>query len=448
MFIFKQIMPGKTGRIKIVKPLHIMLLISIISGAIFLSGCGGGGGGGNSAAAGGSGLNSGSGGNSGSGQNNPPSGVSNTMNIYIDEFVDEGTVNIPYVNVYVDGNATPIPLLLDTGATGIIINQSALNGAGIYVPSSGYNFSGSFADGETYGGYIGYATVSSLASGGVQAQNIPIAVNTDYSAGSAFGTGFLQGDFGIGMSPYYSFGNYNGRTTLFTPSFISGLPGNYNNGFILNFNGVGFNQYGYSIISSPDASPVGTITFGLNTFSDNFIPPGSNFYPNVSGQKKPFPVIQSKFGAYTSDSGGHYFYSFFDTGSNFIFLGTDAINYAVENGASTSDVISSGPCQYILYGGLSVNLYLYDAEGNYDGGGFITDPDNSSNNSFCDYKDYSAATAAGGSDSSAVALDNVVYYGEASQNGQEDLGLPYIFNQPMYWQVQSQGSAWGVGIEP
>lgn len=415
----------KNNPVKIRKPLQVILLISIIiiSGGVLLSGCGGG----------------------GSSQSSVPYSNNNTMDVYLDKFSDMGTVNIPYVYVYINGNTTPIPLLLDTGATGIMINEWALP-QGVTVTKSGKNFSGSFADNGTYSGYVGYANISTSPGGGLTADNIPVAIattDTDFPSGS-----LLQGDFGMGISPYYSFGNINGSPTLYTPSFVSGLSdSNYNNGFILNFNTVGFNSDGYSIINSPNDVPAGTITFGLNTVSDNEILPGSIFYPNASGQTEPFPMIASEFGGYAADSEGYGFYSFFDTGSNYIYLGTGAEDYSISGFSQAGDVISSGPpqCINILYGGLYVDFDLYDSGGAPVSGAFTTAPNNPQN-SFCDYQDY--LNAAKSSGSSAVATDNAAFYsGGYPQGGQEDLGLPYIFDKPIYWQVQSQPSGWGVGIE-
>jgi hypothetical protein len=86
-------------------------------------------------------------------------------------------------------------------------------------------------------------------------------------------------------------------------------------------------------LDNPKNNPVGTITFGLNTESDNTVPTTSEFYPNLSqsGNQYSFPLIPSEFGSSTSDSNSYEFYSFFDTGSNFIYFGTDALDDAVGN---------------------------------------------------------------------------------------------------------------------
>jgi hypothetical protein len=412
----------------------ILLIFFVISGVSFiLSGCGGGGGGG---------------GNSGSQTQAQPavppinSGYSNIMNIYLDEYSDENAPNIPYVYVYINGGSTPIPLLLDTGATGILINKSALTAAGDNVVSTSNTFSVTFGDGASASGYVNDIDVSTAsAGGGLTAVNIPVAVAT---GGNAFpSAGFLQGDFGMGLSPYYSFGQ-SGTGTVYTPSFATAVSNAYyNNGFILDFNNLSFTN-GYEVITSPKTAVAGTITFGLNTVSDNTITAGSEFYANAAGQTQGFPMLASLFGGYSSDSSDYTFYSFLDTGSNFIYLGTDALDDSIGSGGSTTDVISSGLCQNFIYGGLQVNFSILNAADSFMQNNFITAPDNASNNSFCDY-----SAVNGISGSNALALDNVVYDG-GSQQGQEDFGLSFMFNLPVYWQAQisgSGGSNWGVGIE-
>ena len=301
----------------------LSLLFYIAAISLVLSGCGGGGGGGGSSSS------------SPSQQNVAPStptvkAYNNVMYIYLDDYADEDSRNIPYVYVYINGGSTPIPLLLDTGATGILINKSALTTAGVNIASTSNTFSVTFGDNSTASGYVNDADVYTASSGGgLEAQNIPIAIATSDNAFPS--TGFLQGDFGMGLSPYYSFGQSGG--TVYTPSFPTAVSNsNYSNGFILNFQNITFTN-GYDILDNPKNNPVGTITFGLNTESDNAVPATSEFYPDLSqsGNQYSFPLIPSEFGSSTSDSNSNEFYSFFDTGSNFIYFGTDALDDAVGN---------------------------------------------------------------------------------------------------------------------
>ncbi|MHB8232715.1 MAG: aspartyl protease family protein [bacterium] len=368
----------------------------------------------------------------------PVSAVINTMNVYLDAYGDENAPDVPYVNVYINGGSTPVHLVLDTGATGIMINRSALAAAGVNAPVSSYSFSGGFGDGGTYSGYVSYANVST--SGGLTAQNIPLAVavtDTDFPS-----TGFLQGDFGMGLSPYTSFGYDagSGYNVPFTPSFANAIPAGYNNGFILNFNNISFTDGYNNTISS--STPAGTLTYGLNTAADNIVPGGSNFYPNqaITGYNYSYPMVQSEFGGQYYNSAGQQFYSFFDTGSSEVFLGNGATDYSIAGFSQFTDVDNSYICGGFILGGLTVNLGFINADNNYISNNFITEPDNSSN-SFCDYNAFNVQPG------NALALDNALYYGLGLGSGQEDFGLPFIYNHPMYWQALSPAKQWGVGIE-
>ncbi len=417
----------------------IFVVTLILSTIIVLPGCGGGGGGGNN-----SNVNV-------SIAPLPPivKPISNTMNVYLEQENGQSSTNniynSPYVNVYINGSSTPIHLLLDTGATGILINQSALTSAGINIIPTIYNFSGQFGDSGIFGGYVAYANIST--SGGLTAQNMPIAVatnDTDFPS-----TGFLQGDFGIGLSPYYSFGGtVNTSGELFTPSFATAISNSsYNNGFILDFNNLLFTN-GYDIIANPQATPAGTVIYGLNTTANNAIPLGSIFYENNPLETTAgFPLISAEFGGYTEDSQGQMFYIAFDTGTTLIHLGYDALNYGIANGATINDIDynANSACFDFVFGGLNLYYGLYTAtEWTYNS--FITEPVGPYDN-FCEYSALISAST-----SSAGALDNIVDYDYTNitekSPGQEIFGLPFMFNQQMYWQAQTSNSAWGVGIEP
>lgn len=417
----------------------IFVVTLILSTSIVLSGCGGGGGGG--------------GNNSNANVSITPlppiiKPISNTMNVYLEQENGQSSTNNvynrPYVNVYINGSSTPIHLLLDTGVTGILINQSALTSAGINIIPTTFTFSGQFGDLATFSGYVAYANIST--SGGLTAQNMPIAVATNDEDFPP--TGFLQGDFGMGLSPYYSFGGaVNTPGELFTPSFATAISNSsYNNGFILDFNNLLFTN-GYDIIANPQTTPVGTIIYGLNTTTNNTIPSGSIFYANNPlNTTQSSPLISAEFGDYTEDSQGQMFYITFDTGTPFIHLGSDALNYGIASGATINDVDSNtnSACYDFVFGGLNLYYGLYTAtEWTYNS--FMTEPVGVYDN-FCDY---SALTSS--STSSAVALDNTVFYDQnitEKSPGQEIFGLPFMFNQPIYWQAQTSNSTWGVGIEP
>lgn len=369
--------------------------------------------------------------------------TSNTMNIYLEPSSSSPAVpNIPYVTVYIDGNPSPIHLLLDTGATGIMINSSALFAAGISLTPTANMFSGYFGDGGTFSGTVQYASIVSTAlSGGLTAQDMPVAVadlDTDFPSG-----GFLQGDFGMGMSKYASFGMDYGYTTLFTPSFAAALSdANYDNGFIIDFGMAAFTS-GIDVVSNAAATPVGTVTFGLNTETDNMLQSGSSFYANAARQMGAYPMIASKFGGNTRNPYGYTYYSYFDTGSNNIYLGPNALADSISGWNPFSDVIASGSCSNMLYGGLTVVFFMEDDGGGWINNSFITQPNDPVNDSFCDYAPYNNFMSLSSS-SAALALENNISYSGTTQSGQEVFGLPFIYNRAVYWQA----SPWGIGIEP
>lgn len=410
--------------------LLLLILIYAAGTSLILSGCGGGGSSPFSTPA----------------PNNTAStpavtGYNNVMYVYLDDYADEDAPDIPYVYVYINGGSTPIPLLLDTGATGILINKSALTAAGVNIASTSNSFSVVFGDSTKASGYVNNLDVYTAASGGgTAAYNIPVAIATSDTA--FISSGFLQGDFGMGLSPCSSFGQSDG--SIYTPSFSSAVSdNNYNNGFIINFRNITFTN-GYTIINNPQNNPVGTITLGLNTESDNALSAQSEFYPNSLACQEQFPMLASLFGGYTSDSTGYAFYSFFDTGSNFIFLGTEALDDSIGSGASTNDVITSGLCSSFVYGGLTVNFSLLNSNESYYPNSFITEPDNGPNNSFCDYQD--AINAMSTTDKDALAFKYAVYY-VGSKQGQEDFGTSFMFGNILFWQAQTANQTWGVGVE-
>jgi len=102
--------------------------------------------------------------------------------------------NEPIITVYIDGS--PVQLLADTGASGLIVNSSAIS-----IPSSdltSYSFSGTFADGSTYSGTMASATVCLNPSITNTCVVMPIGVSF---SGNAFPTSNeAQGDFGLDSS--------------------------------------------------------------------------------------------------------------------------------------------------------------------------------------------------------------------------------------------------------
>ncbi len=426
--------------------------------------CGGGGGGSNSInnSSGGSGGNTGglgnTGGSGGSGGGTTPQVICNTPVSLPNEvpvcFVtaeedNQLYINTPYITVYINGK--PFNLLLDTGATGILVNQSALTASGITLTRTGGTFNGSFGDTSTFKGYVASAQVQTLAVNGLTADNVPIAVDTDTSKNSSFPpTGFLQGDFGMGLSPYYSFGQSNdssqpGAGITYTPSLVPYLAG-YTNGFVMQFT-PNLNQDGYS------SSGSGMIVYGLNTSEqNNNVSSGYDFFPNDSAQQQAYPFIDAEFGGVIDDPNydpNNYYYlsqnylSLFDTGSTFIYMDDDAM----ENATGIANIASYeydqnttfGTGTAIVNGGLDMSMGLYNQSGNYDQrASFITSPDDKNLSAPYEFPDTIWNIQSGYLLFGNTILDLGNMY------GQEDMGLPYFFNNTsMYWQA----SPWGVGIK-
>lgn len=337
--------------------------------------------------------------------------------------------NEAYVTVFIVNSAgvpTPFNLILDTGATGILVNQSSLQAAGVGVTQTNETFSGQFGDGSKFGGYVSSATISTLPSGGLVAANFPIAVNQvncdDFPVGS-----FLDGDFGMGLSGVFTFG-----MSYKTPSLVSGLPTGYTDGFLLQFQ-ANMNSDGYGISGS------GLITFGLDTAGNNGTS-GYSFFPNdISQSGWAVPNLDAGFGKTTSVSGSQY-RAFFDTGSNFIYMDENAM----ENATGVA-LINGSTYEYdggLVKGGLFMNMGLYNGTG-YDGrAAFTTCPNDATLNPSYEFPFLSIAEPNG-----YLLLKNAIYDINILDIGQEDIGLPYFFNFPVYFASPSSGRGWGVGIK-
>ena len=383
----------------------------------------------------------------------PNTTVDNTLMV---SFLSGG-YDEPYVTIYING--TPFNLLLDTGATGIMVNALALSSAGVTLPTTNYQFSGSFgaacsSTSSGFSGYISYGQVSTSSTGELSTSSyFPIAVDTTNCNFQG-----LAGDFGMGLSPYYTFGYDSSSNTqpIFVPSAIYGFSQNYNNGFLLNLVDSNFNTNGYDNSSAAGAGSA--ITFGLNTETNNMLNSSAVFFPDdgytlgysALGYYPEFPLISSAFGTTTIDPAtGNNYLSLFDTGSNFMFLGTNALTGAISGFYSSTTVYncssnipvlgySSTGNWNMLIGGLSLDMYFLSSSGSYLG------------NTYPTYPAYNGTTDTLNSDSlCGIAVipsypflyEYYVLDGGSQQGGWEDFGLPFMFNQTLYWQI----SPWGLG---
>jgi hypothetical protein len=148
-------------------------LLAIAVCGLAIASCGGGGGGSTSQPGGSGGSGNGGSGNGGTPTPPPPPPANPiSMNIY------PGTdyANEPIVVVYINGQ--PVKLLLDTAATGVLVNQGTFPISQTAFTSQ--TFLSSYGDGTTISGTVAIATVCPTSST-VGCVTMPIAVNSQTS---------------------------------------------------------------------------------------------------------------------------------------------------------------------------------------------------------------------------------------------------------------------------
>jgi len=292
-------------------------LLAVAACGLVLASCGGGGGSGGTPGTRNSGNGSGGSGNSGNGNGGsgsgsgtptpppppPPPANPISMNIYSSAYY----TNRPIVVVYINGK--PVKMLLDTGASGVLVNQGVVNLSQTAYTSQ--TFSVTYGDGTTASGTDAIATVCPTSST-VGCVTMPIAVNSQTSGTRvAFpSTAEIQGDFGMDCG-YNTQGGPNAFCYLYylwqqNPSYSS---------YSLSFN-VPSNTFYYT----PSATtPIGTITYGSFTAS-NLI----NYPPYVL-------TANAVYGNSLTVPTG------FDTGSGAVFLSRSALQSEIPNFSVSSD---------------------------------------------------------------------------------------------------------------
>ena len=156
-----------------------------------------------------------------------------------------GDLNVPIITVYIDGQ--PVSLLADTGASGLIVNQSAVS-----IPSSDVNsshtFTATFGDGSSVTGIMASATVCINPSNTASCLVMPIGVITSGSNNDFQKIG-TQGDFGLDSG--------------------------------LNIMDIGYNSSGSSITGYSYPTYLAQ-QYGMNSYTLSFYPLSNTFYANVS----------------------------------------------------------------------------------------------------------------------------------------------------------------------
>jgi len=368
-------------------------LLTIAICGLALASCGGGGGGTSVTGNGGSGSGNG-------GQPLPANPIS--MNIYA------GTdyANEPIVVVYINGQ--PVKMLLDTGASGVLVNQGAVS-----IPQSAYTsqtFSVTYGDGTTASGTVAMATVCPTSST-IGCVTMPIAVNSQTSGTKvAFSsTGERQGDFGMDCG-YNTQGGPNAFCYLYylwqqNPSYSS---------YSLSFN-VPSNTF-YYIPST--TTPIGTITYGSFSANNLINYPSYIVATNVVyGNSLTIPTT-------------------FDTGSAAVFLSRSILQAEIPNFSASSDEDGCGlPSE--VQGGF--NLYYqipYANSNSMFSTTFTTEPtSNMCNVVFSN---------------NPLILEDVTFDFNGTgyniiTNG--DIGLPEMIRHSYIWILGSNGMVQYIGVE-
>jgi hypothetical protein len=278
-------------------------LLAVAVCGLALASCGGGGGGGGKKHHG-----TGNSGNGNGGTPTQPLPPANpiSMNIYA------GTdyPNEPIVVVYINGQ--PVKMLLDTGASGVLVNQGA-----VHLSQTAYTsqtFSVTYGSGRIASGTDAIATVCPTSST-IGCVTMPIAVNS-YTSGTK--ANFLpneerQGDFGMKCG-----NNTQGGPNAFCYLYYLWRENPSYSSYSLSFN-IPSNNF-YYVPST--TTPIGTITYG--SFSANNLISYSNLKANA--------VYGNSLTVRTS----------LDTGTNAVVLPTFVLQSEIPNFSSSSDENACG----------------------------------------------------------------------------------------------------------
>ncbi|MFP3158670.1 MAG: Retroviral aspartyl protease [Hydrogenobaculum sp.] len=332
-------------------------------------------------------------------------------------YSDTSNVDVPTITVYIDGQ--PVTLIADTGASGVLVNSSAVS-----IPSSdftSYSFSGQFGDGSTFSGTIASATVCINPSNTTTCVVMPIGVKF---AGTSFtSSGEAQGDFGLDSgfnSMVIGYDGYFSSTTGY--SYLTYLAQQSSiNSYTLSFYPLS-NTF-YSNVSA--TTPIGEITFGVyNGNSNTLVPYTIDLFTGLPDTSGTFASVTS---SYINNV-------IFDTGSNFNFLSTGALKTEIPNFSQTA---SEGACANygwpngIVNGGFVISYTLQNYSNNYSTS-FTTEP----SLSFCQNNPIPN-----------IIIGNTIDNG-SGVFGLEDFGLPEMLRHTFTWVLGNDGFVQYIGISP
>jgi hypothetical protein len=332
-------------------------------------------------------------------------------------YSDTSNVDVPTITVYIDGQ--PVTLLADTGASGVLVNSSAVS-----IPRSdftSYSFSGQFADGSTFSGTVASATVCINPSNTTTCVVMPIGVKF---AGTSFtSSGEVQGDFGLDSglnSIVIGYNGYFSSTTGYSyPTYLAQQYGM--NSYTLSFYPLS-NTF-YANVSA--TTPIGEITFGVYNGNSNTL------IPYAMGLFIGLPVTTGIFASATSSYTDSVI---FDTGSNFNFFSTSMLQTEIPNFSQSAD---EGACanygwpSNIVNGGIVLSYTLQNYNQNYSST-FTTEP----SLSFCQKNPIPN-----------IIIGNTIDYG-SGVFGTEDFGLPEMLKHTFTWVLGNDGFVHYIGINP
>ena len=324
--------------------------------------------------------------------------------------------NEPIITVYIDGS--PVQLLADTGASGLVVNISAIN-----IPSSdltSYSFSGTFADGSTYSGTMASATVCLNPSITNTCVVMPIGVITSGNAFPSFGE--AQGDFGLDSSlNIMALGSNSSGSYLAGLSYPTYLERQYGiNSYTMSFYPLSNTFYANV---SPN-TPIGQISFGTYKVNSSSIISYSGGFPSTTAI---FPSYTSSNPSFTAGV------SFFDTGSNLNFLTTEVFTTEIPRFSSSDE--NNCSMSSLLNGGYNISYQIpYQNIKNLYNTAFTTEP---SSSNLCNFNPpWNLMTG--------MTIDS----GSYQTVGYEDFGLPEMLRHTYVWILNNQGFVQDISINP
>jgi len=326
--------------------------------------------------------------------------------------------NEPIITVYIDGQR--VKLLADTGSSGLVVNDTAVN-----IPYSDIYSSYSLLSGP---GVMASATVCLNPSITNSCVVMPIGlVSPYYSTFSS--TGEAQGDFGLASGLNSLDIGYNSSGSSITgysyPYYLEKQSGSINS-YTISFYSLS-NGY-YSNVSS--TTPIGQIIFGVYNGNSNTLIPYT--IVDLYGDTNTTVVFSSSTTSFTG-------YAVFDSGANDNYLTTNVFQTEIPNFSQTAD--ENACASYTNYGsgivngGFVISYSLQNNSGSFYRSSFTTEP----SSGFCQ---------AG----NPFTLMEGITFDDGTGSSYETFGLPAMLGHTFTWVLGTSGTNQGfvqdIGISP